>query len=209
MIRRVTAFALAGVLSTGVAACSGDDEADDETVGTTSTTEATTTSETTERTTTTRPRTTTSSTTTSTTAAPITTTTVAPAEAVLRDYRAGWAAYLDAGRVEPANPDAPAFLDLHRDAALTNSRDILVQIRDDGNLLRGDYEFRPVVASIEGAEAVVYDCLTDHVEEFDIATGTVEFPPVAEPIGREYRLRLEGDRWRTRDIFERPESCAS
>lgn len=199
----MAALLVAGALA---AACGGD--GDEEAVSTTAIERTTTTLE---RTTTTARRTTTTAEPTTSTAAPTTTpTTVAldTPEAVLRDYRAGWDGVNAAFDAEPPNPDDPVLLDLYRDPALASTQDVVRRILSEGTRVRGEAELDPVVASILGSEAVVHDCVVDLSETFDPATSAVVSPATPEPVGLDYRLRLEGERWRTYDVIEREASCA-
>lgn len=124
------------------------------------------------------------SSTTSSTSAPTTSTTststteqVEDEEALILDrYLEFWDVRFEANS-EPVDPDDPRLADLATDAQLTNVLEETQRRADQGLALRyptnSVTERRPVVASIDGTEAIIQDCSINDTIVYRISDGEV------------------------------------
>ena len=107
-----------------------------------------------------------------------TTSTNAQASGVLAAYRAEQAAFEQA--VQQADPTLPALAQTMTGNQLTSVRRALVSDQTNGIVGRGTAQLNPKVASIQGNQAVVHDCLFSSIELVYSATGK-PVPPVTPP----------------------------
>lgn len=119
-------------------------------------------------------------------------------EAVLEGWRGYWTVYDEAA--SRADPDWPRLPEYMTGDALREVRVYLVGLRSQGLVERGDLELRPNVVSVDGAMAVVHDCVTDDGHQYDQA-GNLRGQPGAVTRGVEAKLVLQDGKWR---VSERP-----
>ena len=127
-----------------------------------------------------------------------------PAEqAVLADYLAGWDAL--AGATSRLDPDDAALAELFRDPALAGARRFILGQRAGGQAGFDHLRHRARIASLEGSEAVVFDCTTDdRLVQNETGVG----PASSEgKRGYDNRLRLEDGRWRTYEVSVFGSAC--
>jgi hypothetical protein len=109
---------------------------------------------------------------------PTTSTTGPQTSAVLAAYRAEQAAFQVA--LQQADPTFPALVQTMTGNQLTSVRRALVSDQTSGIVGRGTSQLNPRVASIQGNQAVVHDCLFSSIELVYSATGK-PVPPVTPP----------------------------
>jgi hypothetical protein len=165
--RHVALAALAAALVLAVAACGGDDGGDDDAGATTGADDETTTTE--------DPQ-------------------AALESEVVAAYEASWTDFIAAG--DPPSPDAESLTNHLTGDALAVSRNLLNQLRSEGVVLRGTYEFNAGVSELDSDRAVVEDCGVDRMQVVDPGSGRVVEDYDDEPDGIVAELTLEGGSWK-------------
>lgn len=140
---------------------------------------------------------------------PTTSTTSPQTSAVLAAYRAEQAAFQ--GALQQADPTFPALVQTMTGNQLTSVRRALVSDQTNGIVGRGTSQLNPKVASIQGNQAVVHDCLFSSIELVYSATGK-PVPPItpAEHDGVKATLvQVSPDTWKVSDQNVTEGSCPS
>jgi hypothetical protein len=138
-----------------------------------------------------------------------TTSTNAQASGVLAAYRAEQAAFEQA--VQQADPTLPALAQTMTGNQLTSVRRALVSDQTNGIVGRGTAQLNPKVASIQGNQAVVHDCLFSSIELVYSATGK-PVPPVTPPEHDGVMatlVQVSPDTWKVSDQNVTEGSCPS
>jgi len=129
--------------------------------------------------------------------------------AVLAAYRAEQAAFQ--GALQQADPTFPALVQTMTGNQLTSVRRALVSDQTNGIVGRGTSQLNPKVASIQGNQAVVHDCLFSSIELVYSATGK-PVPPVTPPEHDGVKatlVQVSPDTWKVSDQNVTEGSCPS
>jgi hypothetical protein len=113
---------------------------------------------------------------------------------VLRDYQAYWGAYLKAADTADAGS---ADLAAHATGEeLARARTALTARRQAGEVVRGRYEHKSVVAALADTTATVTDCLTPRTAVYNGKDGKLKAsdPPHAQSLTID--MRLENGTWK-------------
>jgi hypothetical protein len=146
---------------------------------------------------------------TTTTRAPSTTTSEASAaeQAVLRDYRAYWDAYLAASN--PMNPENPALAEHATGPALEALQKGFLALKSAGRIIRGNFDLAPRVVSVDGETAVVRDCYGDATGIYDAASGARQDTPSGKRHLATATLRLDGGTWKMQRLADEGLGCTA
>lgn len=146
---------------------------------------------------------------TTTTRAPTTTTSEASAteQAVLRDYRGYWDAYLAASN--PMNPENPVLAEHATGPALSTVQKAFLAFKDAGKVIRGTLDLAPRVVSIDGDTAVVRDCYGDGTGVYDAATGAREDTPSGKRHLATAMLHIESGTWKMFRLADEGLGCTA
>jgi len=140
---------------------------------------------------------------------PTTSATSPQTSAVLAAYRAEQAAFQ--GALQLADPTFPALAQTMTGNQLTSVRRALVSDQTNGIVGRGTSQLNPKVASIQGNQAVVHDCLFSSIELVYSATGK-PVPPVTPPEHDGVKatlVQVSPDTWKVSDQNVTEGSCPS
>lgn len=145
---------------------------------------------------------------TTTTRAPTTTSEPsAAAQAVLRDYRAYWDAYLAASN--PMDPENPVLAEHATGPALEALQKAFIALKDSGKIIRGEFDLAPRVVSIHDDTAVIRDCYGTTTGVYDSATGAREDSPSGKRHLATATLRLEGGIWKMERLADEGLGCTA
>jgi hypothetical protein len=146
---------------------------------------------------------------TTTTRAPTTTTSEPSAteQAVLRDYRAYWDAYLTASN--PMNPENPVLAQHATGPALEALQKGFLALKSAGRIIRGSFDLAPRVVSIDGVTAVVRDCYGDATGIYDAATGERRDTQSGKRHLATATLRLDGATWKMERLADEGLGCTA
>jgi hypothetical protein len=145
-----------------------------------------------------------------TTTRPSTTTTSEPSateQAVLRDYRAYWDAYLAASN--PMNPENPVLAEHATGPALEKLQRAFLAFKSAGKIIRGTLDLAPRVVSIDGETATVRDCYGDGTGVYDAATGKREDTASGKRHLATATLHLENGIWKMERLADEGLGCTA
>jgi hypothetical protein len=125
---------------------------------------------------------------------------------IVAAYEASWTDFIRAG--DPPSPDAGFLADHMAGDALEVSRNLLHQLKAEGVVLRGTYQFHPRVTELAGDRAVVEDCGLDQMEVVSPASGEVVEPHDDKRDGVVAELTLEGGSWKVISYANDGQVCA-
>lgn len=128
-------------------------------------------------------------------------------QAVLRDYRAYWDAYLTASN--PMNPENPVLAMHATGAALEAVQKGFFALKSAGRIIRGSFDLAPRVLSIDGDTAVVRDCYGDSTGIYDAATGARQDTPSGKRHLATATLRLDGGTWKIERLADEGLGCTA
>ncbi|HET9733488.1 MAG TPA: hypothetical protein VFP54_12515 [Acidimicrobiales bacterium] len=139
----------------------------------------------------------------------LTTTTVDPKAKVVADYEAFWAAYLEAAN--PMNPEDPRLRAHATGTELQHVGSAFLARKGLGQIIKGTFDFAPIVSSVEADNAVLRDCYFDHTLVYVAGTGQ----PVGQPdtVRQLVTVRLVLDpatsTWKVSEITHEGSGCTS
>jgi hypothetical protein len=128
---------------------------------------------------------------------------------VIADYEAFWAAYLAAA--DPMNPEDPRLGAHATGTELRHVGSAFLARKGLGQIIKGTFDFAPLVASVEDDRAVVRDCYFDHTLVYVAATNQ----PVGQPdtVRQLVTVRLVFDHpsetWKVSEITHEGSGCTS
>jgi hypothetical protein len=126
--------------------------------------------------------------------------------AVVAGYRAAWDAYRAA--VASANPELPDLAAHMTAEQLAQVRRYVAGLRALNHVERGDMDLHPTVISITGDEAVVVDCYSDTIHQYD-SSGRLYGVGKPETIGSEATLVLDGGTWKVKRRVHKEAACSA
>jgi hypothetical protein len=125
---------------------------------------------------------------------------------VIAAYKASWTDFIQAG--DPPSPDAEFLADHMAGDALDVSRNLLHELRAEGVVLRGTYEFDVRVTELANKRAMVEDCGLDQMEVVSPTSAEVVEAHDDERDGVVAELMLEGGSWKVVTYTDDNRVCA-
>lgn len=127
--------------------------------------------------------------------------------AIVDGYESYWAALLTAA--DPPDPDHPVLGQHATGMELERARTVLASRRQAGEVIRGGYEFSPMVISIDGASATLSDCYSVRIGVYDAGTDDLRSPEIQARRPAEVEMLLEDDIWKVALVTETGDGCSS
>ena len=143
------------------------------------------------------------------TTVPRTVTTIGAQAKVISDYEAFWAAYLAAAN--PMNPEDPGLRAHASGTELQHVGSAFLARKGLGQVIKGSFDFAPVMSAVDGTQAILRDCYFDHTLVYVASTGQ----PVGQPdtVRQLVTVKLVLDpasgTWKVAEITHNGSGCTS
>jgi hypothetical protein len=128
-----------------------------------------------------------------------------PEAAVLGDYNAAKVALEEAEHL--ADPGYPPLVEHWFGGMLKEIQQQLLILKVNGWVIRGTTTHNPKVVNIDGATAVVWDCIHTDGERYDSKTGAVVNPTGPLTVGYEETLTRDAGVWKISARVKREQAC--